>query len=106
MAVIKTCVLFRMPLMLGRLCCPWGSNPFWHPLTESSGVVGMDPPHLRCSSRLAARLESRTGLCRRAQPAEYKNVLKKYIFGHFTKKPTLTLEMNLPANRLFRSPLG
>ncbi len=57
----RTCALFRMPLMLGRLSCPGGSNPFWHPLTESSGVVGVDPPHLRCSSRLAARLESRTG---------------------------------------------
>jgi hypothetical protein len=44
-----------------KVMLPRGIEPLWHPLTESSGVVGVDPPHLRCSSRLAARLESRTG---------------------------------------------
>ena len=54
-----------MPLMSGRLCCPGGSNPLWHPLTESSGVVGggPSPPSLLVASGGPARVEN--GTCRR-----------------------------------------
>ena len=46
-AANRTCDLFRMSLMSGSVKLPRGIEPLWDPQTESSGVVGKDPPHLR-----------------------------------------------------------
>ena len=55
-APCTTYVLSRLSLGM-RIKLPRGLEPHSHPQTESSGVVGVDPPHLRCSSRRVPLLE-------------------------------------------------